>query len=75
MDKKTKEAETPEPPIEILGCEIKKKDMPAMYAWAKRNPELLISSVKNMISIDKKELNPERVGSYLAILESDLGTE
>ena len=72
MVKRTKKAETAEPPIMLLGCEIKKEDMPEVYAWAKRNPELLIASVKNMISQDKKELTPERVGSYLAILDSDL---
>lgn len=73
MAKETKKIEAIEPSIEILGCKIEKKDMPEMYAWAKRNPELLISSVIKMISMDKKELTPERVGSYLAILESDLG--
>ena len=57
----------------ILGFEIKEKYTPAVYRWAKDNPETLESSVRNMIRQDGWEFNSSSVGSMLALLESDLG--
>jgi len=71
MGKKKKEEVAPN--INILGFEIQKKYLPAVYRWAKDNPETLTATVKSMVRKEGWELNADNASSMIGLLESDLG--
>jgi len=59
-----------EKPIKILGEEITQEDFPALYRWAKVNPQGLEAVIKRT-----SERNNEPIGTTMAIMESEYQTD